>query len=226
MNYLDKGNYEEIFKPLKDTMVLMKLEELGAFIGGGCFLSIIEGREIKDVDIFFRSEEDSERLISWFDGKLLIEETLYNNPTAMMVKLVGLEAPINIVKKRFFHSIQAMFDDFDFTCTMIGFDCESGEMRMGAGFGRSVAEKVLYFNHLNKYPLTSLKRVLKYQNRGYTIPDNEMELIGMAIADLKIKSGEDFVQQVGKMYSEGDISIGTFTNLQEAMDSYRSNNPL
>lgn len=199
------------------------LSQTGGLVAGGAILSLMEHREINDIDVFFPSlEAVQEALVR---AKAIPGfKSVYNNATACMFT-IGDSVPINFIKKRFFHSFHDLFDDFDFTCTMIGFDCRFCMVEHHIGFDDAFENKKIVFNHQNRYPLTSLKRVLKYQKRGYSIADSEIELMGMAIAAIDIKTGEDFVHHVGGMYSDDPSTDTVFENLGKVMNSYRARNP-
>lgn len=213
-----------IKETINDCGLTMILKAHGALVAGGAIVSLMEGREVKDIDVFFHSKETVQGAIArvkHLDGY----ESIYNNNTACMFTVYGA-GPFNFVTKRFFHSLYELFDDFDFTLTMVGFDCRDGIIQAHIGFEDAFREKKIIFNHLNKYPLTSLKRVLKYQKRGYDISGDEIQLMGMAIADIDIKSGIEFAHHVGGMYSPSNTDEDkTFKTLGKVMDDYRERNP-
>lgn len=217
--------HQKVVNMLKYAKAYEILKKTNAIVAGGCFLSVIEERAVNDIDIFFSNLESAEEAIRDLRIELKTGYTIeYDNKTATMLEINGLK--INFIKKRFFDNIQDLFDDFDFTCTMIGFEVADGMLRIGEGFRESVDNKKLMFNHKNNYPITSLPRVTKYMSRGYTISDAEITLIGLAIANLRIETTEALCEQAGTFYkgiSESKDYSGML--LPDAMEAYRRDNP-
>jgi hypothetical protein len=60
----------------------------------------------------------------------------------------------------------------------------------------------LIFNHRTAYPIASALRVLKYQEKGYTIRKPELLKVVTTCAMRQLSGWEDLKQQVGGSYGE------------------------
>ncbi|PJR89986.1 hypothetical protein CN878_02625 [Ochrobactrum sp. 695/2009] len=64
------------------------------------------------------------------------------------------------------------------------------------------SQRFLKFNAGTRYPLASSTRVLKYQQRGYTIGKGDMMKIALAVRGVKIDTWDDLKDQIGGAYGD------------------------
>lgn len=64
------------------------------------------------------------------------------------------------------------------------------------------SQRFLKFNAGTRYPLASATRVLKYQQRGYTIGKGDIMKIALAVRGVKIDTWEDLKDQIGGAYGD------------------------
>jgi hypothetical protein len=64
------------------------------------------------------------------------------------------------------------------------------------------SQRFLRFNPGTRYPLASATRVLKYQQRGYTIGKGDMMKIAIAVRGVKIDTWDDLKDQIGGAYGD------------------------
>lgn len=220
---------------LLDKEVWNLLEHHNAIVAGGAITSLFCNREINDVDVYFRCEEDLVRVLASIFN---IDEIYDYEIDQFHVHVSGLsqrtimcsvkEKALQLMTFKYFPDVQDIFDTFDFTCCMGAYDCKSKEFIFHPEFFKHNSQRYLKFNPGTAYPLMSLMRVDKYREKGYTISKSEMLRVVFACMELKINSWEEAKEHIGGMYGydmskafdEGvDFSMGSLIdqlgNLQQ-----------
>jgi hypothetical protein len=176
----------------------------GAFVAGGAITSIFTAQPVNDVDIYFKSREAFEEAVkdSYDVGDWCVDVskravTFANGPRVMQ-----------FMHFDFFPNAAAIFDAFDFTCCMGAFDFDADEFVLHDDFMRHCAQRFLRFHPGTRYPLASATRILKYQDRGYTIGKGDILRIVLAARRVKIDSWEDLRDQIGGAYGDKVVLNG------------------
>ncbi|WP_313027848.1 hypothetical protein [Brucella sp.] len=177
----------------------------GAFVAGGAVTSVFTGTDINDVDLYFKSRRAFERAI--YDA---YEEGLWC--VAASKRAVTFTDQSNNIAQLmyfdFFPSAQSIFDAFDFTICMGAVDLDAGANSPDSGFTfhpdflKHNSQRFLKFNAGTRYPLASATRVLKYQQRGYTIGKGDIMKVALAVRGVKIETWEDLKDQIGGAYGD------------------------
>ncbi len=191
----------------------------GAFVAGGAVTSVFTGTKINDVDLYFKSRRAFERAV--YDA---YEEGLWC--VAASKRAVTFTDRSNNIAQlmyfEFFPSAQSIFDAFDFTVCMGAVDLDAGEKTEWIGGSRVTlgekhidsgfafhpdflkhnSQRFLKFNAGTRYPLASATRVLKYQQRGYTIGKGDIMKVALAVRGVKIETWEDLKDQIGGAYGD------------------------
>lgn len=195
----------------------------GAFVAGGAVTSVFTGAKINDVDLYFKSRRAFERAV--YDA---YEEGLWC--VAASKRAVTFADQSNNIAQLmyfdFFPTAADIFKAFDFTVCMGAVDLDArSEMKTQwspAGnsyiapvydhpdsgfvfhpdFLKHNSQRFLKFNAGTRYPLASSTRVLKYQQRGYTIGKGDMMKIALAVRGVKIDTWEDLKDQIGGAYGD------------------------
>lgn len=139
------------------------------FIAGGALRSFYDDTPVKDIDLFFRSEDDFQLALQSFRrAPEFTEDDVPNGPRTPTFRREGWP-PFNLIGFRFNNSLSALVASFDFTCCAIGaektasFDayvCLHSKQRNDA------CSRVLRFCVPQNYERT-IKRVERYVSYGY-----------------------------------------------------------
>ncbi|MGN7962613.1 hypothetical protein [Brucella sp. 22210] len=191
----------------------------GAFVAGGAVTSVFTGAKINDVDLYFKSRRAFERAV--YDA---YEEGLWC--VAASKRAVTFADQSNNIAQLmyfdFFPAAEDIFKAFDFTVCMGAVDLDTGEKIEWRGGSRVTlgekhpdsgfvfhpdflkhnSQRFLKFNSGTRYPLASSTRVLKYQQRGYTIGKGDMMKIALAVRGVKIDTWDDLKDQIGGAYGD------------------------
>lgn len=191
-------------EPIKNFYPLMFLEQYlmghNGFIAGGCFKHILCGKKAKDVDIFFKNEEDYWNAVNFFSsktvnykasekGKEVTEEAewlfTYQNDNCISYKNKRTGIRIELCKS-IFGTPEEVLSKFDFTIVKMAVAMESSENDSG----EEERESVVYyhddfFKHLHMkrividdeipFPISTLERTYRYAKYGY-FPCKETKL--------------------------------------------------
>lgn len=164
-------------------------------IAGGCINSIFNNKDINDIDVYFRNDDDLIGVVAEvYDSNWILAHTKKATLFKKGDKLVQL-----IHFKRF-NTPQDIFDTFDFTVCMGAFDFKTEEFVLHNNFLLDNTQRILNFNSATDYPIMSMLRVDKYKNKGYNISKSEFIRILLTCMDLKINTIEELKEQLGGMY--------------------------
>lgn len=177
----------------------------GAFAAGGAVTSVFTGKEINDVDVYFKSRKAFEAAVAsaYDEGWWCIAAS----KRAVTFSDNG-GAPIQFMHFDFFPTAQDIFNAFDFTVVMGAYDFDTSEFVFHDDFLKHNSQRFLRFHPGTRYPLASATRVLKYQDRGYTIGKGDILKIALASRKVKIDTWEDLKDQIGGAYGEKVVLAG------------------
>jgi hypothetical protein len=170
----------------------------GAFIAGGALTSAFTNQTINDVDFYFKSKDHFIDAIT-----LAYSERLWCvAATDRAVTFAEGDNIIQLMHFDFFETAEAIFDAFDYTVCMAAYDLDKKEFVFHDDFMKHSAQRYLRFHSGTRYPYGSLMRVLKYQQRGYTIGKGDLLRIGLCLQNVPLNSWEDLANAVGGQYGE------------------------
>ena len=105
------------------------------FICGGCFKNIMNRERVKDLDIFFRSEEDWHKACIYFDDEVKKDDAVwsfnYENKKVKSYKNRKTDIVIELCRT-VFGEPKDVLDKFDFTITKFAYYKEEVEDETGA----------------------------------------------------------------------------------------------
>ncbi|PZP69520.1 MAG: hypothetical protein DI604_17945 [Delftia acidovorans] len=179
----------------------------GAFAAGGAVTSVFTGKTINDVDVYFKSREAFDYAIAdaYENGWWCVS----SSKRAVTFSDNG-GTPVQFMHFDFFPNAQDIFNAFDFTVVMGALDFDSGEFIFHNDFLKHNSQRFLRFHPGTRYPLASATRVLKYQDRGYTIGKGDILKIALASRKVKIETWDDLKDQIGGAYGE-KVVLGSET---------------
>jgi hypothetical protein len=170
----------------------------GAYIAGGALTSVFTGKQINDVDFYFKSRRDFKEAI--FQS---YEESFWCVATSKRAVTFSDNNRIyQLMYFDFFPTAEDIFKAFDFTACMGAVDLDADELVLHPDFMKHNSQRFLRFNAGRRYPLASATRVLKYQQRGYTIGKGDILKIALACRGVKIETWDDLKDQIGGAYGE------------------------
>jgi hypothetical protein len=161
---------------LKKLDFLFKDAKTKFWVAGGCFIGIITGSKIKDIDVF---TSDPASVIDEFKARGYREA--FENDWVKNFRHEGLI--IQVVKKHVYDTPQKTIDDFDFTMVSAAYDGK--DFVAHERFYLDVAQRRIVITNLVK-PLNTLKRALKYASRGFVMCPVAMSRLAKEINLLEI----------------------------------------
>lgn len=179
----------------------------GAFVAGGAITSVFTGAKINDVDVYFKSRRAFETGVyqAYEDGLWCVAASkravTFADQSNNIAQLMYFD---------FFPNAEDIFKAFDFTVCMgaVDLDVHKKDEHPDSGFIfhpdflKHNSQRFLKFNPGTRYPLASATRVLKYQQRGYTIGKGDMMKIALAVRGVRIDSWDDLKDQIGGAYGD------------------------
>lgn len=193
----------------------------GAYAAGGSVTSVFTAATINDVDVYFKSKEAFETAVAeaynggwWCVASSKRAVTFSDNGS--IVQFMHFD---------FFPTAQDIFKAFDFTVVMGAYDYDTSEFVLHDDFMRHNAQRFLRFNPGTRFPLASATRVLKYQQRGYTIGKGDILKIALACRSVQIETWEQLKDQIGGAYGDKIVLDGEgkpFT-LEAAIEALSTN---
>lgn len=181
------------------------LKDNGCYVAGGALTSIACNREINDLDIYFPSFQSLIKVVTEIftqqKDHLLSMEYIVHHMTkkSLLLKNDG-DIKVQFIHFQFFENVQQIFNTFDFTVCMAAYDLAEDEVVFEDDFMLHNSQRYLKFNPDTAFPIVSLLRAGKYQERGYTISKSEMLRIAMKCMTLNIDSYEELAEHIGGMY--------------------------
>lgn len=170
----------------------------GAFIAGGSLTSAFTGTAINDVDIYFKSKEAFVEAVQCaYDERLWCVAA-----TDRAITFAYDNCIIQLMHFDYFETAAAIFDAFDYTISMAAYDLDKKEFIFHEDFLKHASQRFLRFHSGTRYPYGSLMRVLKYQQRGYTIGKGDLLRIALACQKVPLNSWDDLAKAIGGQYGE------------------------
>jgi hypothetical protein len=169
-----------------------KLSEKGPWIAGGAVRRTIEGKKLEsDFDFFFANKEQEDQFaydLVEMGAKLLKKNdknSLYILSSSIPDDTEGEgvylpEMKIQLINFTYFETAEAVIDSFDFTLCQFAYD---GNMVYMSDFALwDVARKKLV-PHKISYATSSLRRLMKYANQGFTVCGGALSQILQQVVD-------------------------------------------
>ena len=193
------NNLSEL-KKLKDIIskgLWAELKRHNCFLAGGALVSIYNNNNVNDLDIYVKDKATAFQITEWLSSD---RYTCMSKTNKSIIMCKKDETPVNIIIFKYFNSLQEIFDTFDFTCCMGGFDFEKEEFQFHPDFFKDNLTKQLVYSKLSNFPIGALLRVKKYNDKGFNISRTEMTKIALHCTQLKLETIEDLEAQINGMY--------------------------
>ena len=160
------GLYES-FEFVPGLMEALKIE--GCWIAGGYMRNYIAGDAVDnriDVDLFFSEQDTADRAKEIFlDAGY---EVIFQCPEDLLTSLLHKKSgwKVQIIKIKYFGSLEEVLDSFDFTASQVGLDFSVDMVVAGELTIQNIEDRILVLNRLS-YPASTIKRIYKYIKAGY-----------------------------------------------------------
>lgn len=149
--------------------ILPNLNKQGPWLGGGCLRRLISGKDPleSDLDFFFASEV--QRLT--FEAELLgldakeVKRTDHHTEFVVFLPLIKKEVRVQCIHFQYYTSAAEVADSFDFTVCQLVYDGDT--LTAGNYTLWDLARKRLALHKLT-FGLSTVRRLLKYTNQGFT----------------------------------------------------------
>ena len=194
-------------KEMLGSEVYDVLKETKCVLAGGAITSLFTNKEINDFDIYFTSKESLSQVFAQAVG---VSEDEVLSPYDLIVKFATKRSMLCVdkygqQKLQFIHykihpNIESIFQSFDFEHVMGAFDFATEEFVLHENFMKANAQRLMQFNTATDFPITSMMRVQKYKERGYTISKAQMLRIAFTIANKKYASWQDVKSEISGLY--------------------------
>ena len=166
------------------AMVLAELPPVakcGPWIAGGSIRRTVGGKEPdSDFDFFFASEGQLADFAAQLEKRSFIKIGETDHHVQYKGMAAGASRLIQLIRFKFYADASAVADSFDFTVCQFVFDgvtLTCGEFSLWDLGRRRLAV------HRITYPLSTMRRVLKYANQGFTACPGALTTILTATAD-------------------------------------------
>jgi hypothetical protein len=155
-------------KGIVDVVFSQPNFEPGPWIAGGAARQLVLGEtEFNDIDIWFSCQRQLDliraRLSEVYGSRVWMEHSSDNAET---FDVGGFK--VQLIKKKFFNSIDEVFDGFDFTCCQLAMD---RNLQIYGPGKQDAVDRRLRVHRLNKDSF--LARYAKYVGYGYSMPNEE-----------------------------------------------------
>jgi hypothetical protein len=168
-----KPTLEATLSNIVQTIYQKSTEKSGPWIVGGMGRQMLLGEtNFNDIDIWFRDKQQYDetltRLSNAFGYKMYEK---FASENAMTYKIDDFT--VQLIKRNWYPSLDAVFADFDFTCCQVAVDDNL------TAYGPGVEDAKNYVLKLNKLDEKAfLARYAKYVGYGYVMdPDDFMQII-------------------------------------------------
>jgi hypothetical protein len=182
-----------------EPKILEQIKLNNAFIAGGALTCIFQDKEPNDIDIFFKSDNiDYFNVFKmWLNSYGIILSDTDNAITGQYYK-----NSIQLIKPGCMYGTpEDVISRFDFTICMAAYDPEFVEagthlLALDDRFLPDLSSKKLIYNPNSIRPLSTLNRLQKFIDRGYSISGIELIKLGLAINSREIKTNSDLKNEI------------------------------
>lgn len=140
------------------------------FIAGGCFKNLFLGQEVRDVDVFFRSELDWKDAVTHFErSKEYVFE--YETERAIGYRNVSTGVVVECINVFFGHP-KEILNTFDFTVSkvaLVSLGKQDYDVIIHPQFFKHLTLRRLVVGPMMYNPINTFERSLKYTKYGFSL---------------------------------------------------------
>jgi hypothetical protein len=170
-----KLNQGKIFLSLPSIIKHLLTLDSRIMLAGGAVRSLVDHKAVEDYDLFFQSKEALNECKTLLSSNLFrgTVKKLFECPEGKLTTYRIGSVKIQLISERFYKSVDALLDSFDFTICQFALTNEPEEeyiLHTTRKAIRHTRKKELHVHKL-EYPAASLKRMQKYSKKGYDTRD-------------------------------------------------------
>jgi hypothetical protein len=167
------------------------------YIAGGMLTSIINKKNINDIDIFSMDKESYARIAKYMSQIWPLEFKSDNARTYLASDKNGNDIKIQLINYTCMcGSAEEVINKFDFTISMASYNFVDNSVLCHDNFFIDNTKKELIYNPNSIRPLSTLYRLKKLFKRGYTIDGINLIKLGLAISKINIKTVKQYINEV------------------------------
>ena len=154
------------------------------WISGGAILDTLDGREPRDIDIYFPSQREQEKAVS--KAKVQGAKVIQQYPLGTKIEWDGIEIDLTFLGE----TPEEVFDKYDYTILCVAID-KNRKFFHHPDFFEHYAERKLYYTGIAQskgagHFTNKMKRLKKYLGKGYEMDSENLEFwIELILEDQK-----------------------------------------
>lgn len=191
--YIDRHVWDR-YRPIFETIL-----KWGGWIAGGSLERLLRGEAPNDLDVYFSSFDQLVSSLELLDEKAIIEEFSfktgldYGEADLDLQSHVSLEdvikslkikecrfvefkvqgVKVQFIKTYFGETLEDILDKFDLSVCLFGYSAETKKLTFSPKSLTDLEELKMDIHRLH-YPVGTMRRILKYSERGYRIRPQAM----------------------------------------------------
>lgn len=187
------------------------------FIAGGCFKNILSGQQVKDIDIFFESNDDFQDAVDLFNSDEYQKEGWkfkYRNAKAYAFQKEGEKVWVELIESEF-GTPEEILRSFDFTVVKMAYykkvkfknENEEKDIENVVGYEYRLLHHEDFFEHLYMkrlvidenipFPISTWERTYRYKGYGYNMCRETKRKLLEAIQKTNIDSDDLVMYNIG-----------------------------
>lgn len=189
--YVNKDTDTSMTSLLEFIEYLKSIGAENCFLAGGALRCAVDGKEkIEDFDLFFRNKEDASRL-----EKKLIERfgsPVFKCPLGLLTTFKKDKVKVQLITEKIYYSGEELIATFDITAGKLYVDFL--DLSQDNPFAdpcvvttletiKDIHDKKVRLGNVT-YPKATMKRVMKYNNKGYSVPNETIDKLISAVVSL------------------------------------------
>ena len=156
------------------------------FLGGGVFRSFIDkDDEVQDLDLFFKDSKTFNEVDKFLAEKGYVEK--FRCPENLLITYEDGEDKIQLIIKEAYNSSEDLVNTFDLSPCRAATTLDGEDLHVCKTFTSSVLNKVMKVVNI-EYPVATLKRILKYNMKGYKIKTTQIEDFIVKVNEMELDS--------------------------------------
>jgi hypothetical protein len=195
--------------------VFDSFKNIDCFLAGGAMTSIYNNKPVEDYDIYCKTNKDAFKVIRVLERERFNCLAKTNRSVLFCQGQEENKILVNVIYFNYFNNLQEVFNLFDFTVCMGGYDFKHNSFDFHSAFFRDNLLKNLFYSNNSKYPIGALVRVGKYKNKGFDISKKELLKIALHCSGLEINNIEELEDQVGTIYG---CTLSSFIDTNKPFD--------
>jgi hypothetical protein len=154
-----------------------------AVLSGGAIRSYFDKTKIEDFDFFFKTQQELIDVIASIDEQKWVFDVIYRCPRNRLFSLVLGNIKIQLIYPGFdFNILSELIDNFDYTVSQFAATLD-GKFVCGEYSMNDASSKSLRL-HKVKFPISTMKRMEKYVNKGYKCMPSVFVDISRAVIEM------------------------------------------